>query len=93
VATSASEARVHVIVAGDRNVTGGGGGLDPSWSPFLGTSIDAAWDSTMHKRAGILIMGDGSAQHQTTVTLRDRIVAELAAGTTNVVFSKPRGIF
>ena len=92
VATSATEPRVHVIVGGDRNVTGGGGGLDPSWSTFLGTSIDAAWDSTMHKRAGILMMGDGSVQQQNTVTLRDHISAELAAGTTNVVFSKPRGI-
>jgi prepilin-type N-terminal cleavage/methylation domain-containing protein len=93
VATSAAEPRVNVIVGGDRNVTGGGGGLDASWSPFLGTSIDAAWDPTMHKRAGMMMMGDGSTLRQNTPALRDRISAELAAGTTNVVFSKPRGIF
>ena len=93
VATSASEPRVQVMVGGDRNVTGGGGGLDASWNTFLGSSIDAAWDPTMHKRTGVLTMGDGSVIQINTPSLRDRISAELAAGTTNVVFAKPRGIF
>jgi hypothetical protein len=78
---------------GDDNVTGGGGGLDPTWTVFLGTSIDAAWDQTLHVRAGNLAITDGSVRLTKTPALRDQISAELAAGATNVVFSKPRGIF
>ena len=92
VATSARQAKADVIVAGDRNVLGGGGGLDPSWSIFLGSSIDAAWDQKLHKDKGNLATGDGSARKTTVLMLRDQISADLATGTTNVVFSKPRGI-
>jgi prepilin-type N-terminal cleavage/methylation domain-containing protein len=92
VATSAAQAKVQVIVAGDRNVLGGGGGLDPAWSIYLGTSIDAAWDSTMHKEKGHISAGDGSVRRTTTLLLREQISADLAGGATNVVFSKPRGI-
>jgi hypothetical protein len=90
---STTDARTQDIVAGDRNVTGGGGGLDPSWSTFLGTSIDAAWDQTMHQLKGQLVMGDGGARKFNTQALRDQIVLLLSTGTTNVIFSKPRGIF
>jgi len=92
VGTQATQPKTQVIVAGDRNVLGGGGGLDPSWSLFLGSSIDAAWDSSLHKRKGVLALGDGSTQKINTSMLRDQISANLALGTTNVVFSKPRGI-
>ncbi len=90
---STSGSRTKDIVAGDRNVIGGGGGLDPSWGIYLGTSIDAAWDRTMHVNAGDLVMGDGSAHRTTTPMLRDQITLLLSTGTTNVIFSKPRGIF
>jgi prepilin-type N-terminal cleavage/methylation domain-containing protein len=93
VGTSASEARPQSVLLGDDNVTGGGGGLDPTWTVFLGTSIDAAWDQTLHVRAGNLAITDGSVRLTKTPALRDQISAELAAGATNVVFSKPRGIF
>ena len=77
---------------GDRNVTGGGGGLDPSWSIFLGSSIDAAWDPNLHVRKGNLALSDGSSRKTTTLMLRDQISLEIANGATNVVFSKPRGV-
>ena len=48
------------IILGDSNVTGGNGGLDPSWSIYLGSSIDAAWDKTIHNRRGNLVLADGS---------------------------------
>jgi len=92
VGTSSSEAKTQMILSGDRNVLGGGGGLDPSWSTFLGSSIDAAWDDKLHNRRGILLMGDGSSRQTKTPALRDQIFAELATSVTNVVFSKPRGI-
>ena len=91
--TNAAEARSQSITLGDRNVLGGGGGLDPSWSVFLGSSIDAAWDKTMHVQAGNLCMGDGSVRLFKTPALREQISTELAGGLTNIVFSKPRGIF
>lgn len=93
VGQSTTDARTQDILCGDRNVVGGGGGLDPSWSTFLGTSIDAAWDQTLHIYKGTLAMGDGSARKITTPNLRDQISLLLSTGTTNVVFSKPRGIF
>ncbi len=89
---SFSEAKTTDIIAGDRNVIGGGGGLDATWSVFLGTSIDAAWDKDMHVQRGQLIMGDSSTRKTTTPMLREIISELLSTGTfTNVVLSKPRG--
>jgi prepilin-type N-terminal cleavage/methylation domain-containing protein len=90
--TNSSKAETRVILLGDRNVSGGGGGLDPYWNIYLGSSIDAAWDKTMHQRKGNLGMADTSVRKTQTPTLREAIAAELATGVTNVVFSKPRGI-
>jgi prepilin-type N-terminal cleavage/methylation domain-containing protein/prepilin-type processing-associated H-X9-DG protein len=89
----ATETKPQTILIGDQNVLGGGGGLDPTWTPFMGTSIDAAWDATTHNRRGNLALADGSVQQLQTIALRNHISSELASGLTNVVFSKPRGIF
>ncbi len=93
VCTSAEPTKPQDILFGDRNVAGGQGGLDPHWSVYLGTSIDAAWDATLHVRKGNIALTDGSVRGMNTPTLRDQISLMLANGTTNVVFSKPRGIF
>jgi len=93
VCPQANETRPESIVIGDANVTGGDGGLDPSWSVYLGSSIDAAWDKTVHNRRGNLVLGDGSVTTTKKEALRTQISAILQAGNTNVVFSKPRGIF
>ena len=87
----ANETKPQTIVAGDSNINGGGGGLDPSWSVFLGTSIDATWDAKYHVRSGNLALGDGSVRSFKTDTLRGQISAALASGLTNVILSKPRG--
>jgi prepilin-type N-terminal cleavage/methylation domain-containing protein len=85
------ESKSQVILLGDRNVLGGGGGLDPHWNVFLGSSIDATWDTGIHVLKGSLGMGDGSARKTLTLALREQISAELAVTTvTNVVFSMPR---
>jgi prepilin-type N-terminal cleavage/methylation domain-containing protein len=91
--TNSLHDRVEQILAGDRNVLGGGGGDDIRWTTFRGTSIDAAWDKSMHVQRGNLAMGDGSVQQTTTVVLRENILDILSKGSTNVVFSKPREIF
>ena len=93
VGTRADETKPPTIVGGDFNVIGGGGGLDPQWSVFLGSSIDAAWDPNVHVRNGNLALADGSVQNTKTPVLRAQITAALASGLTNVVFSKPRGVF
>jgi prepilin-type N-terminal cleavage/methylation domain-containing protein len=81
------------ILSGDFNVNGGGGGFDPSWSRFLGNSIDASWDQQVHNKSGCLSFADGSVKNLKTPGLRTAISESIAAGLTNVVFSKPRGIF
>jgi prepilin-type N-terminal cleavage/methylation domain-containing protein len=82
-----------VVLLGDRNVTGGGGGLDASWNIFMGTSIDAAWDNTLHVLKGDIGTLDGSAHKVPTPALRENVAAELAGGVNPVIFSKPRGVF
>jgi prepilin-type N-terminal cleavage/methylation domain-containing protein len=91
--TKSSETRPQGILLGDWNVTGGGGGTDPSWSVYLGSSIDATWNKKLHSYSGNLAMGDGSVTTTKTPALRDQISAELATGITNIVFSMPRGVF
>jgi prepilin-type N-terminal cleavage/methylation domain-containing protein/prepilin-type processing-associated H-X9-DG protein len=93
ISTNASENVPDSILLGDHNVSGGGGGLDPSWSIYLGSSIDAAWTKELHVRQGNLAMADGSVRAAKTPQLRDLISAQLAKGSSNVVFSKPRGVF
>jgi type II secretory pathway pseudopilin PulG len=93
VGTSAREEKPETILLGDHNVIGGSGGLDPSWSLFLGSSIDARWDDSMHVRQGNISLADGSVQQIKTEQLRAHIRLVLASTQTNVVFSKPRGIF
>jgi prepilin-type N-terminal cleavage/methylation domain-containing protein len=87
-----TEERPETILLGDRNVTGGDGGLDPSWNKFMGSSIDAAWDKTLHVVQGNIALSDGSVQQIKTPGLRAQISAAFAAGLTNVVFAKPRGV-
>jgi autotransporter-associated beta strand protein len=80
-------------LSGDFNVNGGGGGFDPSWSQFLGNSIDASWDQQVHQKSGCLALADGSVKHTKTPALRAQISESIANGMSNVVFSKPRGVF
>lgn len=90
----ASEAKSQTILAGDRNIFGGGGGIDLNWNTAVGSSIDATWDDSMHTRRGYLVLADGSVHHTSTPRLREQISAALSSGgTTNVIFSLPRGVF
>jgi prepilin-type N-terminal cleavage/methylation domain-containing protein len=96
IGTTATESRPQTILLGDRNVIGGSGGqggYDLSWSKFLGSSIDAAWNKQLHVRQGDITLADGSVQQLKTPALRAQIQMALSAGPTNVVFSLPRGIF
>ena len=90
---SSAQNKIIVVLLGDWNVTGGGGGLDATWNTFMGSSIDGAWDNTLHKLKGNVGALDGSAHIISTPELRENISAELATGVNPVIFSKPRGIF
>jgi hypothetical protein len=87
----ADAARPQTIVAGDRNIHGGGRGLDLAWSREMGQSIDAAWANTIHVNQGEIALADGSAQRTKTPALREQISAALQSGSQTVTFSLPRG--
>ncbi|MBE7501585.1 MAG: type II secretion system protein [Verrucomicrobiales bacterium] len=89
VGLTAEENKPQTLVTGDSNILGGGGGLNPHWNAFLGSSIDAAWDGEVHGERGYLAFPDGSVQRLGTFALRDQISAALAAGTITWSF-KPR---
>jgi hypothetical protein len=58
----------------------------------MGTSIDAAWDKSLHALKGNISTADGSARKIATPQLREAISLELSVGVNPVVFSKPRGV-
>lgn len=90
VGTTAEEEKSQSIVAGDRNVTGGGGDVNLYWNQAFGTSIDAGWDQQMHKDKGNIALSDGSVHQMQSLRLRDQISIILDIGVTNVVFAKPQ---
>ena len=89
---TAVEADPLTLLLGDGNIIGGGGGVNPYWNHFIGSSIDATWEDTVHGGRGNVALSDGSAQTMTTMALREQISAVLTAGATNVVISKPQGV-
>jgi prepilin-type N-terminal cleavage/methylation domain-containing protein len=92
IGTDAEETKPQTILSGDRNVYGGGGGLDLSWNRGMGNSIDAAWQNTIHVNKGDIALSDGSVQQTKTTTLREQISAALqSVGSQTVTFSLPRG--
>ena len=92
VGLDADESKPQTILSGDRNVIGGGGGQDITWNAALGSSVDATWDTTLHENAGFLVLSDGSVQRTSTSQLREQIINSLSTGSTNVIFSLPRGV-
>ena len=91
---SFTQARTQDIIVGDFNVIGGGGGGDVTWNVFVGTSIDAAWDTNLHVLKGHFAMGDGSVHLLHTPDMREMISTLLTTGQmTNVTLSKPQITF
>jgi len=87
-----NEVKSLVVLLGDKNVTGGGGGYSPTWSTVSLGSINAGWDQTLHNQCGNLAFTDGSARTIKSQALRDQISLQLTLGMTNVVFSKPHSL-
>ena len=89
----ADESKPQTILAGDRNISSSTGDArnNFSFTPFLGTSIDAFWTGIMHVNNGDLALSDGSVHEATTPQLRDWISSSLSGGSTNVQISLPQG--
>ncbi|HTD68676.1 MAG TPA: prepilin-type N-terminal cleavage/methylation domain-containing protein [Candidatus Limnocylindria bacterium] len=94
VGLTAEETKPQTILAGDRSVGGGGGGLDLTWNTALGTSIDVYFDNKIfHEGSGFIVLSDASVQHVTTPQIREYIIHALTSGgSKEVIFSTPRGV-
>jgi prepilin-type N-terminal cleavage/methylation domain-containing protein len=93
VGLDAEESKPQTILSGDRNVYDASVGIsDLNWTLSIMGSIMATWDNTMHEHKGYIVLSDGSVQHTTTQQLRDHISAALSSGSSNVIFSLPRGV-
>ncbi|HEY0548242.1 MAG TPA: hypothetical protein VGF13_01495, partial [Verrucomicrobiae bacterium] len=90
----AHESKPQTILAGDSGVTSGTGGQDFIWTANNGTSIDAAFDTTMHDGSGQIVLSDASVHHVTTAQLREYIITSISSGVSSnaVIFSLPRGV-
>ena len=107
-AITAGADKTKIIILGDRNFTGGtinfdiplsDGTIVPAssdngvWNSALGSSINVAWDKTMHVQKGHIASLDGSVRKVITRELREYIGAAIAGGQDPVVFAKPRPLF
>lgn len=82
VGLDADEGKPQTILSGDYNVTGGGGGDIPTWDVANPTvaGINAAFTGGVHKDAGNIGLGDGSAQQVTEGGLKRQIVSAIQGG-------------
>src|ERR1041385_1669689 len=92
VGLDADESKPQTILAGDRNVFRAPGSAAPNWTAAVGSSVDATWDDTMHVAKGYIALSDGSVHLTTSAQLREHITSSLSSGSTNVIFSLPRGV-
>ncbi len=95
VGLTADEAKPQTLLSGDGNIVGGGGGNEPSWNNFFGSSLDFAFEDSgnanIHDGRGMILLSDGSVSPMTSAQVRDQISLILSAGSTNVTISKPQG--
>ena len=94
VGKSAELSKPQTLLSGDASISGGGGGFEPSWNSFFGSSIDFVFDDSgnnIHRKRGMILLSDGSVKLMTSKDVKDQISIILASGSTNVVISKPQG--
>lgn len=75
---SADESKPQKILTGDRNMTGGGGGVTRTYN--YADVPNADWDNKIHVLQGNLGLADGSAQQVTPMALRKQLTNDLAEG-------------
>jgi prepilin-type N-terminal cleavage/methylation domain-containing protein len=91
----ARQAKPMSILLGDGNIEGGGGGLNPSWNSYLGSSIDVSFNNKLHSMGntgvGNTALADGSVHQVSNAGIKEDIIIEIASGITNVEFRLPQG--
>lgn len=101
VGLSAEEQNPQSLLTGDSKFTGGGGGLEPYWTPAVGSSIDLTWSQGQsHQGKGNIILSDGSGKTMRGNEAREQIAAALegagavAANPSNIIVkvSLPQGV-
>jgi hypothetical protein len=93
VGLDASDSNPQSILAGDRNLGGGGGGNELRFEKD--GSINAMFaERMMHGAFGYIVLSDASVHRVNNAQLREQISASLSVGDTNavVIVSLPRGI-
>ena len=95
----AQESKPQTILAGDSGVSSGFGSEDFIFTGTSGSSIDIAFDSTMHTAGssgyGHIVLSDASVHHVTTTQLREYIITAITSGNgvSNAChISLPRGV-
>lgn len=83
VGLQANEADPNSILSGDRNLTTNGAEVGPGLLQ-LGTNQNAGFSKKIHKRAGNVLLGDGSVQQLTSVRFQ-RTVVDAAVASTNAI--------
>ena len=74
-------------------VGGGVSSTDPSWNIFLGSSIDASFDSKLHDGgAGNAVLSDGSAHQYNNVAFREQVFVILTTCTNELILSLPKSL-
>jgi prepilin-type N-terminal cleavage/methylation domain-containing protein len=82
----------ETIIIGDRNIDGGQSLYDPSWSIYLGSSIDISCNPKLHTRNSNFLLGDGSVQQWSSAPLKEQISIILNTVTNTVSFAMPRSL-
>jgi prepilin-type N-terminal cleavage/methylation domain-containing protein len=96
VGLDADETRPQTILSSDRNITGGGVNNATAESLATWTAAtaipgppDANWDTTIHRNAGNLGLGDGSAQQVTFNSFQRQVQSAVNNGSTTVWIKVP----
>ena len=91
VGLSAEEQHPLTLLTGDANITGGLGGIEPTWNKTILSSLDSTFGTGVHAHRGNIGLSDGSVSTMSSQALKDHIAAILDTGATNVTISMPRG--
>jgi prepilin-type N-terminal cleavage/methylation domain-containing protein len=92
---SALDSNPQSILAGDRNIYGGGDDQSHELRFQMGGSVNSTFDERMmHGAFGYIVLSDASVHRVNTAQLKEQISASLSVSDTNalVIISLPRGI-
>jgi len=86
----AEETAPQTILTGDRNITGGGGGVRRTYTGEDPNAIDANFDNSIHRSSGNIGLADGSGDQVTVQDLRKQIAAANQSVSGDTVLQLPQ---